>query len=103
MTSDQGEERDNRHTAYRVTVAGRVTGVGFRYSAVRQAAHHEGLRGSVRNADSRTVECVVQGPATAVNAMLAWLRHGPASARVLDCRIQEIPVDPDRRPFHIEY
>ena len=90
-------------TAFRVQVHGRVTGVGFRFSALREAARYDDLRGYVRNADSRTVECVVQGEAAAVNHMLAWLRHGPTMAVVTDVQIADAPVSPDLRPFHISY
>ncbi|OGV68408.1 MAG: hypothetical protein A3K19_05215 [Lentisphaerae bacterium RIFOXYB12_FULL_65_16] len=89
--------------AYRVLVRGVVTGVGFRYSARREAAHHEDLQGYVRNADMSTVECVVQGTETDVNAMLAWLRHGPSSARVTSCDIEPLAVDPERPAFGITH
>ena len=89
--------------AYRVLVSGVVTGVGFRYSTLRQAAHYPGLRGYVRNASSRTVECVLQGPENHVRAMIDWLRHGPALARVIECKVSEIPTDPNRRPFRVTY
>lgn len=89
--------------AYRVLVRGIVTGVGFRYSARREAARLGELQGYVRNADMRTVECVVQGPETEVNAMLAWLRHGPPAAEVTSCDVQPIAVAPDLPPFGIAH
>lgn len=103
VTTPAHTGNDATDTALSVTVEGRVTGVGFRYAAVREAGRHAGLQGSVRNADARTVVCVVQGRPDAVSAMLAWLRQGPPPARVLKCRIAEIPVNPERRPFHVEY
>ena len=89
--------------AYRVFVHGRVTGVGFRYSAMREADNHGPLRGYVRNATSRTVECLIQGAPADVQAMLAWLRRGPPSARVIDCEVAPVAVDPDLPLFHISY
>lgn len=89
--------------AYRVVIHGRVTGVGFRFSTLREATKYEGLAGHVRNADSRTVECVVQGEAASVNRLLAWLRHGPPMAVVTEVRITDVPVSPQRPRFHISY
>ncbi len=88
--------------AYRIVVSGLVTGVGFRYSALR-AARERDLKGHVRNADARTVACVIQGQSGDVRSMLAWLRTGPPSARVLDYRLVELPCDPELGPFQIEY
>lgn len=76
---------------YRVTVQGRVTGVGFRFTAVYQAQQRAGLTGYVRNVDASTVECVVRGPESSVSSFLKWLRHGPPGARVDVCHV--IPVN----------
>jgi len=86
-----------------VRVSGLVTGVGFRFATLDRAGHCSTLRGYVRNADSRTVECLLQGEVTEVQAMVDWLRQGPPSARVLDCRIAEMPLDPDLSPFRIAF
>ncbi len=88
-------------TAYRVVIEGRVTGVGFRFAALHQAARIGNLQGSIRNAGDRTVECIVQGPPAAVAEMLAWLRHGPPTAIVTSVKITEEPVRADRPPFRI--
>lgn len=89
--------------AVRVTVRGLVTGVGFRYSARREAASFPTLRGYVRNADSRTVECVLQGQPEHVQHMLDWLQHGPPSARVTDCSVTRIPACTDLDLFQITF
>ncbi|WAC65425.1 acylphosphatase [Agrococcus sp. SL85] len=65
----------------RVVVRGSVQGVGFRWATEREAARL-GLAGSVRNRIDGAVEAEVEGAAAGVDAMLAWLRHGPSSARV---------------------
>jgi acylphosphatase len=62
-------------------VHGQVQGVGFRYACARQAADL-GVSGWVRNRPDGTVEAVVQGEPAAVEALVAWLGHGPAHARV---------------------
>ena len=89
--------------AYHVLVEGRVTGVGFRYSALREAERIGGIQGYIRNRDDRTVEAVVQGPPENVTRMLAWLRRGPPSAVVTRCTVNEIPVSPDLPPFRITW
>lgn len=65
----------------RVTVHGRVQGVGFRVWADEEATAH-GLEGWARNRRDGTVEAVFAGSRVAVDAMIAACRHGPPSARV---------------------
>lgn len=85
----------------RVQVKGRVTGVGFRISAVHEARRFPNLQGHVRNVDPRTVECVMQGEEAAIGAMLAWLREGPTAARVTDVTVEDLPLREDLGPFGI--
>ena len=65
----------------RLVVRGRVQGVFVRES-MRLEAERLGVRGWVRNRRDGTVEALVQGPASAVEAMLGWARRGPEDARV---------------------
>jgi len=99
--TEAGQQQGPDTQAVRVLVHGRVTGVGFRYSALREAARFGDLRGYVCNKDSRTVECVVQGAVADVAAFVAWLRHGPPSARVIRCDVTELPGQPEQLPFRI--
>ena len=62
-------------------IHGRVQGVWFRES-MRSEAERLGVTGWVRNAPDGSVEAVVQGPDTAVDALIAWARMGPPQARV---------------------
>lgn len=64
-----------------VMIAGRVQGVGFRYSTVRQA-ERLGLTGWVRNCPNGCVEAEFEGPRAELEAMLAWCHHGPSLALV---------------------
>ena len=67
--------------AYHARVRGKVQGVGFRYSTVREAQRLK-LYGWVRNASNGDVEVWVEGPDEKVGLFLAWLRRGPQFSRV---------------------
>ena len=64
-----------------LTVTGRVQGVAFRYSAAVEAGRL-GVTGWVRNEPDGGVAAHVEGDDAAVEAMVAWCRTGPPSARV---------------------
>lgn len=64
-----------------VFVAGRVQGVGFRYST-QERARSLGLCGWVRNLPDGRVEAEFEGPRPALEEMLEWCRHGPRFAAV---------------------
>jgi len=65
----------------RFIVSGRVQGVGFR-AATRAQALRLTLRGIARNLADGNVEVLAIGEAAALDALEAWLRHGPSLARV---------------------
>lgn len=89
-------------TAYHVIVEGRVTGVGFRWSALAYAGNLSGLKGYIRNVSYDKVEAVVQGSETQVKLMLDWLRHGPSYARVDDIKINRLPLNENLDTFTIK-
>ena len=73
----------------RAVVRGRVQGVGFRWSA-RSAAGELGLAGSVTNRADGAVEVEAEGPTDAVDEFIAWLRRGPAGARVTAVEVEQL-------------
>ena len=68
-------------TAFFARVRGRVQGVGFRYSAIREASRLR-LNGYVRNADDGAVEVWAEGPEENCAMFLEWLQRGPQFSRV---------------------
>ena len=71
---------------------GRVQGVFFRDSC-RERALVAGVSGWVRNgSDGSSVEAVFEGPADAVDRLVAWCRAGPPRARVDAVDVVDEPV-----------
>ncbi|GAB3599460.1 acylphosphatase [Microbacterium tumbae] len=73
-------------TAVRLSVHGRVQGVGYRWFT-RRAAEAHGLSGWVRNRRDGTVEAELHGAEEAVDAVIAAMRRGPAHGRVDEVRV----------------
>jgi len=62
-------------------VSGRVQGVFFRASALREAKRL-GLTGWVRNLRGEGVELLAEGEEASIKDLIAWAQHGPSAARV---------------------
>ena len=67
--------------AFHALVRGRVQGVGFRYSAVREA-RRLGVSGWVKNTKEGHVETWAEGSAENLEQFLGWLHSGPPRSRV---------------------
>lgn len=70
----------------RLTVTGRVQGVGYRLWAERTAAAL-GITGWVRNRSDGSVELQATGAETAIAALLEACRQGPRAAIVTEVAI----------------
>jgi acylphosphatase len=68
--------------ARRITVAGRVQGVGFRVF-VHAHASKLGLDGFVRNRIDGTVEALAKGEADKVEALIARCYEGPSAHSII--------------------
>ena len=68
-------------TIRRVTIRGRVQGVGYRAWVEHQAVRL-GLDGWVRNRRDGSVEALFAGPEDVVAEMIARCRRGPSAAHV---------------------
>jgi DNA ligase D-like protein (predicted 3'-phosphoesterase) len=78
--------------AVRVTVRGRVQGVGFRDATLRRA-RELGALGWVRNAEDDSVAVHAEGPADAVDGLLAFLGEGPPAAGVEAVEAEPVKVE----------
>jgi len=78
----------------RLRIHGRVQGVWFRESMRREAERLD-ASGWVRNAPDGSVEAMVQGSETAVDALVEWARRGPPQARV--DRVEIEPLETNER------
>lgn len=74
-------EEPVREAAFHAVIEGEVQGVGFRYSAAREA-RSLGLSGWVRNAEDGSVEVWAEGDRASLQEFFAWLRRGPETAWV---------------------
>jgi DNA ligase D-like protein (predicted 3'-phosphoesterase) len=78
--------------AVRVVVSGAVQGVGFRAATLRKA-RELGVLGWVRNEDDGTMLAHVEGPASAADALIAFLSEGPPGAHVEQVATEKVPIE----------
>ncbi|HWF78850.1 MAG TPA: acylphosphatase [Caulobacteraceae bacterium] len=88
--------------AVRLTIRGRVQGVGYRWWAQREA-RRLGLDGWVRNRSDGAVELLAAGSSEAVAELADLCRRGPPSARVTavepaSASATDIPAGFEERP-----
>jgi acylphosphatase len=74
----------------RVVVTGRVQNVTFRDGTRKQAEAH-GVTGWVRNLPDGSVLAELEGPSSAVDDVVAWMRHGPLLAGVEGVHVSPVP------------
>ena len=85
----------------KVTVSGRVQGVGYRAFA-RENAKLFGLNGFVKNLMNGKVIIEAQGPEGQVDLFMSTCKKGPPWARVDDFDVVEIPLADDSN-FSVKY
>lgn len=75
---------------FKFRIFGRVQGVGFRYSAQREAEKHQ-LNGWVKNEPDGSVTVEASGEEeSGLNAFSEWCHRGPASAKVEKVNVEEL-------------
>ena len=77
----------------RGSVSGRVQGVAYRISLLREATAL-GLTGWVRNSPDGRVLFLASGAPESVRALLDWARRGPALARVDALEVEDVDEQP---------
>jgi len=86
----EGESKEA--TAVRAVVRGGVQGIGYRDATLRQA-RRLGVMGWVRNAQDGSVLVHAEGPEPMVEELVAFLREGPAAARVTGVVTESVPAE----------
>jgi acylphosphatase len=76
----------------RLTISGRVQGVGYRDWAIG-TAQRLGLTGWVRNRRDGAVEALIVGDEEAVGQMIQACRRGPSLARVDEIDVEPVDLD----------
>jgi acylphosphatase len=77
MNASQASTQKTLH----LVIHGRVQGVFFRQSMLREALNMS-ITGWVRNRSDGKVEAIVQGESNAVDAIVRWAQRGPERASV---------------------
>ena len=86
----------------RISVSGRVQGVGYRAFTVR-AATERGLVGGVRNCEDGRVELEAEGAKDQIMSLIAALKVGPPASRVTDVRVEWVSATGRHTDFAIWY
>jgi acylphosphatase len=92
----EGQPDDPADVRVHVVVTGRVQGVFFRDSC-REQARAEHVGGWIRNRGDGAVVAEFEGPAAAVDRVVAWCRSGPARARVDTVGVTVVATTGDQR------
>jgi acylphosphatase len=86
----------------RISVSGRVQGVGYRAFTVR-AATERGLVGGVRNCEDGRVELEVEGLKDRILSLIEALKVGPPASRVTGVRVEWVPAMGQQTNFAVWY
>lgn len=88
--------------AFHAIARGRVQGVGFRYSAIREA-RRLGIRGLVRNTYDGGVEVIAEGDGESLRVFASWLRRGPSGAHVRELELTPVPPTGSYEGFDVDF
>ena len=86
---------------YRIQIKGRVQGVGFRWSALREAKLR-GITGFVKNQYDGSVYIEAEGSREQLLNYLEWCRRGPGAAHVKSVTADPAPLE-NYTDFTVEY
>ena len=83
-------------------ITGDVTGVGFRYWAVREANKLK-IYGWARNMDAGLVEIVAEGKKESIMAMIEICKRGPETSLVKEVEVKWEEAENELNGFEIRY
>ena len=86
----------------RISVSGRVQGVGYRAFTVR-VAMARGLVGGVRNCEDGRVELEAEGPKDRIVSLIAELKVGPPASRVTAVQVEWVNATGRQGDFQVWY
>ena len=86
----------------RISVSGRVQGVGYRAFTVRVATERD-LVGGVRNCEDGRVELEVEGSKDRIVSLIEALKIGPPASRVTDVRVEWVAATGRLSDFRVWY
>jgi acylphosphatase len=84
---------------YKINISGRVQGVGFRWSAAREA-RLRGINGFVRNLQDGNVYIEAEGSREQLDSFAEWCREGPG---LVESVTKDSFPPVNYREFRIEY
>ena len=88
-------------TLYKITVKGKVQGVGYRHSAAT-VARYNGIKGFVKNQKDGTVYIEAEGNRDQLDEFVKWCRKGPGLGKVEDVEVETDSVK-NYPKFQIKY
>ena len=75
---------------YKIHISGHVQGVGFRWSAAREAGIL-GIKGFVKNLSDGSVYIEAEGSGEQLNAYVGWCKKGPGHSLVESVDVVPFP------------
>ncbi len=100
MTTTKVTMIESGQALLRMTVSGRVQGVGFRYYVV-ECAQNLGINGWVRNTWDGKVELAAEGPRPDLEFLRERVRQGPPASFVTDVQESWEPADGKFSRFYV--
>lgn len=93
---------DSTAVRARISVSGRVQGVGYRAFTVRNAVQRE-LVGGVKNCEDGRVELEAEGPKDRIVSLIEVLKVGPPASCVTGIHVEWLPASGRQASFVVWY
>lgn len=84
----------------KITVSGRVQGVGFRYF-IAQIAENLALNGYAKNLFTGEVEIIAEGREEFLQELIKKAKEGPRNSRVNSCKVEWLDFQKKYNNFEI--